>query len=221
MDFSLFAEGPLLWIAFLIFIIGTLVRMAQFIFVARTKDKPFYKYFSLKYILATLARWLLPLNVDVKKNPVFIICVYLFHICLMVVPIWLAGHISLWEESRFGWSWSSLPDKWADWMTLLLFAIAIYFILRRALSPDLRIITTFSDYLLLVVTALPFVTGYSLTHGTLDSIKFLGDNMRLLHVLSAELMLILIPFTRLSHSVLFFFSRAASGVEFGRRGYSI
>jgi len=221
MDFSLFAEGPLLWIAFLIFIIGTLVRMAQFIFVARTKDKPFYKYFSLKYILATLARWLLPLNVDVKKNPVFIICVYLFHICLVVVPIWLAGHISLWEESRFGWSWSSLPDKWADWMTLLLFAIAIYFILRRALSPDLRIITTFSDYLLLVVTALPFVTGYSLTHGTLDSIKFLGDNMRLLHVLSAELMLILIPFTRLSHSVLFFFSRAASGVEFGRRGYSI
>jgi nitrate reductase gamma subunit len=221
MDFSLFAEGPLLWIAFLIFIIGTLIRMAQFIFVARTKDKPFYDYFSLKYIFATLARWLLPLNVDVKKNPVFVSCVYLFHICLIVLPIWLAGHISLWEESRFGWSWSSLPDKWADWMTLLLFAISIYFILRRALSPDLRIITTFSDYLLIVVTALPFVTGYFLTHGTLDSIKFLGDHMRLLHVLSAELVLILIPFTRLSHSVLFFFSRAATGVEFGRRGYSI
>jgi len=221
MDFSLFAEGPLLWIAFLIFIIGTLIRMAQFIFVARTKDKPFYNYFSLKYILATLARWLLPLNVDVKKNPVFIICVYLFHICLIVVPVWLGGHVSLWEESRFGWSWSSLPDKWADWMTLLLFAISIYFILRRALSSDLRILTTFSDYLLIVVTALPFVTGYFLTHGTLDSIKFLGDNMRLLHVLSAELVLILIPFTRLSHSVLFFFSRAATGVEFGRRGYSI
>src|SRR4030042_5387060 len=158
MDFSLFAEGPLLWIAFLIFIIGTLIRMAQFIFVARTKDKPFYNYFSLKYILATLARWLLPLNVDVKKNPVFIICVYLFHICLIVVPIWLAGHVSLWEESRFGWSWSSLPDKWADWVNRLLVGIALYFILRRALSPDLRILTTFSDYLLIVVTALPFVT---------------------------------------------------------------
>lgn len=221
MDFSLFAEGPLLWIAFLVFIIGILIRMAQFLFVARTKDKPFYNYFRLKFILATLARWLLPLNVDVKKNPVFMICVYLFHICLLVVPIWLAGHISLWEESRFGWSWSSLPDKWADWMTLLFLAISIYFILRRALSADLRIITTFSDYLLIVVTALPFATGYFLTHGTLDSIGFLGDNMRLFHVLSAELMLILIPFTRLSHSVLFFFSRAATGIEFGRRGYSM
>ena len=221
MDLSSFAEGPLLWIAFLVFIIGTLIRMAQLLFVARTKDKPFYTYFSIKYILATLARWLLPLNVDVKKNPVFIICVYLFHLCLIVVPIWLAAHISLWEESRFGWSWSSIPDKWADWMTLLLLAIAVFFILRRALSPDLRIITTFADYLMIVVTVLPFATGYVLTHGTLDSIKILGDNMRLLHVLSGELMLILIPFTRLSHSVLFFFSRASAGVEFGRRGYSI
>lgn len=221
MDLSSFAEGPLLWIAFLVFIIGTVIRMAQFIFVARTKDKPLYNYFSVKYILSTLARWLLPLNVTVKKNPVFIICVYLFHICLIVVPIWLAGHVSLWEESRFGWSWSSIPDKWADWMTLLLLAIAIFFILRRALLPDLRLLTTAGDYLLIVVTVLPFLTGYFLTHGTVDSIKFLGDNMRLFHVLSAELMLILIPFTRLSHSVLFFFSRAASGIEFGRRGYSI
>jgi len=221
MDFSLFAEGPLLWIAFLIFIIGTLIRMAQFLFVARIKDKPFYNDFSLKYILGTLARWLLPLNVDVKKNPVFMICLYLFHICLIVVPIWLAGHISLWEESRFGWSWSSLPDKWADWMTLLLLALSIYFILRRALSADLRILTTFADYLMILVTALPFATGYFLTHGTLDGIGFLGDNMRLFHVLSAEIMLILIPFTRLSHSVLFFFSRAATSVEFGRRGYSM
>jgi len=221
MDLSSFAEGPLLWIAFLVFIIGTVIRMAQFIFVARTKDKPLYNYFSVKYILSTLARWLLPLNVTVKKNPVFIICVYLFHICLIVVPIWLAGHVSLWEESRFGWSWSSIPDKWADWMTLLLLAIAIFFILRRALLPDLRLLTTAGDYLLIVVTVLPFLTGYFLTHGTVDSIKFLGDNMRLFHVLSAEFVLILIPFTRLSHSVLFFFSRAASGIEFGRRGYSI
>lgn len=221
MDFSSFAEGPLLWIAFLVFIIGTPIRIAQYLFVARTKDKPFYTYFRWKYILATLSRWLLPLNVTVKKNPVFMICVYLFHICLLVVPVWLAGHISLWEESRFGWSWSSLPDQWADWMTLLFLAISIYFILRRGLSPDLRIITTFADYLLILVTALPFATGYFLTHGTLDSVGFLGDNMRLFHVLSAELLLILIPLSRLSHSVFFFFSRAATSVEFGRRGYSM
>jgi len=221
MDFYSFVEGPLLWISFLTFIIGTLIRAAMFLVVSRKMDKVIYQHFSWKYVFATLGRWLLPLNKDVVKNPVFAILTYIFHICLIVVPIWLFGHISLWEESRFGWSWSSLPDSWADWMTLALLAIAIFFFLRRIISPDIRLISTFSDYFLIVITALPFMTGYFLTHGTLDGIAFLGDNMQLIHMLTGELMLILIPLTRLSHAVLFFFSRGSTAIEFGRRGYSV
>lgn len=221
MDFFSFVEGPLLWLAFLIFIIGSLIRAAMFLSVSTKKDKIIYQHFSWKYVFATLVRWILPLNKDLAKNPVFSILGYIFHICLIIVPIWYASHITLWEESRFEWSWSSIPDEMADWMTLIFLAIAIFFLLRRIFSADIRLISTFSDYLLLIVTALPFLTGYFLTHGTLDSIGFLGDNMQLLHMLSAELMLILIPFTKLSHYILFFFSRGASGVEFGRRGYSI
>jgi nitrate reductase gamma subunit len=220
-DFFSFVEGPLLWLAFLIFILGSLIRAAMFLSVSTKKDKIIYQHFSWKYVFATLVRWILPLNKDLAKNPVFSILGYIFHICLIVVPIWYASHITLWEESRFEWSWSSIPDEMADWMTLIFLAIAIFFLLRRIFSADIRLISTFSDYLLLIVTALPFLTGYFLTHGTLDSIGFLGDNMQLLHMLSAELMLILIPFTKLSHYILFFFSRGASGVEFGRRGYSI
>jgi nitrate reductase gamma subunit len=221
MDFYSFVEGPLLWIACLTFIIGCLIRIALFLAVSTKKDKPFYQYFRWKYVVATWFKWLLPLNKDVAKNPAFAICVYVFHICLIAVPIWLSGHVSLWEQSRFEWSWTSLPSAWADWMTLVLLAISIYFILRRIISPDLRLISTVSDYLLILVTALPFLTGYFLTHGTLETLPFLGENMSLLHMLSGELMLILIPLTRLSHSILFFFSRAATGVEFGRRGYTI
>jgi len=220
-DFFSFVEGPLLWIAFLIFIIGSLIRVATFVSLSTKKDKIIYQHFSWKYVFATLVRWILPLNKDLVKNPVFSILGYIFHICLIVVPIWYAGHITLWEESRFEWSWSSIPDGLADWMTLIFLAIAIFFLLRRIFSPGIRLISAFSDYLLLIVTALPFLTGYFLTHGTLDGIGFWGDNMQLFHMLSAELMLILIPFTKLSHYILFFFSRGASGVEFGRRGYSI
>ena len=221
MDFYSFVEGPLLWIAFLVFIIGSLLRAALFFHVSRKMDKIIYQHFSWKYALSTIGRWLLPLNKDVAKNPVFTISGYLFHICLIIVPIWYSGHITLWEESRLEWSWSPMPDGLADWMTLLLIAIAIFFLLRRIFSADIRLISTFSDYFILVVTALPFLTGYFLTHGTLDSIGFLGDNMAVIHMLSGELMLILIPFTKLSHFILFFFSRASTGVEFGRRGYSV
>jgi nitrate reductase gamma subunit len=221
MDFYSFVEGPLLWIACLTFIIGTIIRIVLFFSISSKKDKPFYQYFSWKYVFTTWLLWLLPFNKDVAKNPVFAVSVYIFHACLIVVPIWLSGHISLWEMSRFEWSWKALPSAWADWMTLVLLAISIYFILRRLISPDLRLISTISDYLLIIVTALPFLTGYFLAHSTLEGIPFFGENISLLHMLSGELMLILVPLTRLSHSILFFFSRAATGVEFGRRGYSM
>ena len=220
MDFYSFAEGPL-WIALLTFIIGSILRISMLYFVSRKTDKIIYAHFSWKYVLATYARWLLPLNKDVAKNPVFIPLVYIFHLCLIVVPIWLSGHITLWEESRFEWSWTPIPDGVADWMTLVFLGIAIFFLLRRIFSADIRLLSTFSDYFLLVVTALPFATGYFVTHGTLDSIAFLGNNMQLIHMLCGELMLILIPFTKLSHAFLFFFSRASTGIEFGRRGYSM
>jgi len=221
MSFYSFVEGPLLWIAFLTFIIGSLLQAVLFFSVSRKKDKIFYQHFSLKYMLATFFKWLLPINKTVAKNPIFMVLTYIFHICLIVVPIWLVGHIMLWEESRFEWYWTPIPESLADWMTLIFLAIAVFFLLRRILSPDIRLISTFSDYFLLIITALPFATGYFLTHGTLESIPFLSENMQLIHMLTGELMLILIPFTKLSHFILFFFSRASTGVEFGRRGYSV
>ena len=221
MDFFLFVEGPLLWIAFLTFFIGSILRAALFLSVSRKRDKIIYQYFSWKYVLATFGRWLLPLNKDVVKNPIFTILGYMFHICLIVVPIWFSGHISLWEESRFEWSWTPIPDGLADRMTLIFLAIALFFLLRRIVSADIRLLSTFSDYLLIVVVAMPFITGYFLTNGTVDNIGFLGENIQLIHMLSGELMLILIPFTKLSHFVLFFFSRGATAIEFGRRGYPV
>ena len=221
MDFFSFVEGPLLWIAFLTFIFGSLLKVALFLSVSQKMDKIIYQHFRWKYVLATLGRWMIPLNRDVVKNPVFVILAYIFHICLIIVPIWFSGHISLWEESRFEWSWTPIPDGLADWMTLIFLAIALFFFLRRVISADIRLLSTFSDYLLIVVIALPFVTGYFLTHGTIDNIGFLGENIQIIHMLSGELMLILIPFTKLSHFVLFFFSRGATAIEFGRRGYSM
>ena len=221
MDFYSFVEGPLLWIAFITFVIGSLVRVALFLVISRKTDKIIYQHFSWKYVLLTLGRWLLPINKAVAKSPIFSGLGYVFHICLIALPIWYSGHISLWEESRFEWSWASMPDGLADWMTLIFLAIAIFFLLRRIFSANIRLISTFSDYLLLIVTALPFLTGFFLTHGTVDSVGFLGDNITLIHMLTGELMLILIPLTKLSHFVLFFFSRGATGIEFGRRGYSM
>ncbi|MBI5586423.1 MAG: nitrate reductase [Deltaproteobacteria bacterium] len=228
MTFTAFVEGPLLWIAFLTFLVGSALRLLFFITLSTKKDKPIYHYFSFKWMFLSILRWLLPLNVDIKKTPVFTILGYIFHICLLAVPIFYSAHISLWQESRFGWSWWQMPDSWADWLTLILIGISIFFIIRRIVLAEVRIITTVSDYLLIVACALPFITGYLNTHPDgsayawiTSALPIYGQYSNLIHILSGELMLILVPFTKLSHWILFFVSRTVIGVEFGRRNYSV
>ena len=187
MDFETFIQGPLLKIVFFVLCVGILTRIIFFatsIIKNRVDIRGEGGSISLIF-----ARFFIPFHIAVSKRPFYASLRYIFHICLFVVPIWLAGHISLWEESSLEWSWSALPDQWADWMTIIVLAFALFFIARHALIKDVRTKTSLLDYIIIVIAALPFATGYSLAHGTLDSISFFADNIWTIHVLSGELMI--------------------------------
>ncbi|CAM2060977.1 Nitrate reductase [Desulfovibrionales bacterium] len=218
MDFYAFIEGPLCWLAFLVCGVGCTTRIILFLATARRQDKVFNQYFCWYYALASIFSWLLPFNRSVAKTPGFSIAAYCFHICL-ILPLFAYQHVLLLKMSCLAFSYPSLPAELVEWLTLLFLAITIYLLLRRIFSPNIKLLTTLADYLLLIATALPFVTGYLAAHGNLGREGVVMSNMQLIHMLSGELILILIPFTKLSHFVLFFLSRAATGVEFGRRGY--
>jgi ferredoxin len=79
-------------------------------------------------------------------------------------------------------------------MTLILLALAAYFLIRRLILKDLRQSASSLDILLIIFAALPFLSGYFLTHGTLQSVAFLGDNMVIIHMLSGELMILMALF---------------------------
>ena len=192
MAFSSFIEGPLLWIVVLLFLIGSMTRIVFFFFeiIKSSRDKEY----RLRYSLALFGRSLLPFHNAVIKKPIYAIVRYVFHICLIAVPIWLSGHIALWEESRFELTWRSLPDAWADWMTLLLLGLVIYFLIRRIAAKDIRLNSSVPDYVIIILTALPFITGYFLTHGSLESIAFLSNNMWTIHIVSGEAMILMAVF---------------------------
>lgn len=190
MDLASFLEGPLLWTVFLILIIGVLTRLLIF-FIEIIRNSSGNE-FRLGYNLATLGRFLAPFHMAVPKRPWYAALRYLFHVFMIAVPIWLSGHIVLWTESRFEWEWNALPDIWADWMTIILLGLATYFFIRRIVLKDIRLTSSISDYVLIILTALPFMTGYFVTHGSLDTISFLGDNMRSIHVLSGEAMMLMV-----------------------------
>jgi len=89
---------------------------------------------------------------------------------------------------------------------------AIFLFVRRLARAEVRILSGIWDYCIILISAAPFVTGFLAYHQLLDY-----DLMMVLHVITGELLLILIPFTKLGHMMLFFFTRSFIGFEMGTR----
>lgn len=209
-DLYNFVRGPLAWVAFIIFIGGILYRLVSMIILAKKKDVVVFEYFSLYYGLRSILHWITPFGtVNWRKRPVFTIVTFSFHICLLLAPIFLLAHIILWDES-FNLSWWSLPDSVADIMAIIVVVACGYYLWRRLTQPEVNFVTFESDYIILAIVAAPFITGFLAYHQWVEY-KF----MLILHILSGEIMLAAIPFTRLSHMFYSPFTRAYLGSEFG------
>jgi ferredoxin len=192
MDIASIVEGPLLEVVFILFALGLLVRAILFLTSVFRSDKS--RKMKWRHILPTILGSLLPLHRTFVKKPIYTTIRTLFHICLFVVPLFFYGHIVLWESSWLELSWTSIPDVLADWMSILFIGLSLFFLLRRILVSDLRKISGLADYLLLLIGATTFLSGYFLTHGTLDHIPFFLDHLQTLHIFIGEVMILMVIF---------------------------
>ncbi len=209
-EFYRLLSGPLAWVAFFIFIGGSLYRLSAMLVLVYKKEKFIFTYMSWKYSFRSILHWIVPFaTTNWKKHPALTIVTFAFHSCLFLTPIFLLAHVILWDEA---WhiNWWSLPDNLADIMTLVVVAACVFYLIRRISLPEVQYVTSASDYVILLIVAAPFVTGFIAYHQWLDYPLFLN-----LHILSGEIMLAAIPFTRLSHMIFSPFTRAYMGSEFG------
>ena len=209
-DLYNFVTGPLAWAAFIVFIAGSLYRLINMLYLVNKKEKFIFTYMSFKYSFRSIFHWITPFaTVNWKMHPVLTIVTFAFHICLIITPVFLLSHAILWDES---WNISlwSLPDGVADIMTLIVVGSCIFFLIRRLVSPEVQYVTSASDYVILAIVAAPFITGFIAYHQWVNYQFFM-----ILHIISGEIMLVAIPFTRLSHMLFSPFTRAYMGSEFG------
>lgn len=207
-----FLAGPGVWIAVIVFLAGLAVRAAFLLGLSRERDRIFYNHFNWGWSLRSIGNWLLPWgSVSLRKQPVFSLAFFLFHVCLIFIPIFLDAHNQLWREA-FGWSLPTLPDVVADWGTIVFMASAAFLLVRRVVRAEVRILTGVWDYLVLLITAAPFVFGF-LAYRQIGQY----DTMLVLHMLCGEIMLVVVPFSKLGHLMLFFFTRAFIGSDMGAR----
>jgi nitrate reductase gamma subunit len=205
-----FVSGPLAWVAFILFFGGILYQLISRAVLAKKKDPYVYEYWSFRYALRSILHWIVPFaSTNSRKRPFLTIVTFIFHVCILAVPIFLFAHIALIHEA-FNISWWFMPDEVADILTLVVIGACVFFLVRRIIQPDVKYLSSGWDYVLLGLVAAPFVSGYWAYH------QWPGNMvMTIFHMLSAETLLAIIPFTKLNHMFLFFFTRGYMGSEFG------
>ena len=202
-----FAKGPLFALTFLIMIIGLirLVVIQIYSLIAskgrRLRNAPWKK------ILGEATTWVIPVRHLIPGTKIFSVVSYLCHIGIIVVPLFLADHIILWE----GFLDVNLPQigyGLADYLTLFTIVCLVILMGFRIFSARLRSMSKKTDYILLVMIIIPFTSGYLTMHPNIN--PFPWNATMLTHILSAELLFVIIPFTKLAHVVLFFFDRISA-----------
>ena len=213
-----FVTGPLAWIAFAVFFVGIIVRAVLYIRglnwqMDRVAYRPHMRH-GIRGAVRSIGYWLLPYGTQSwRNNPFFTLLVFLLHIGLLFTPVFLLGHNVLLQE-RWGFSLPTISESTADLLTILVIVSAVFLVLRRIALTEVRIITDIKDYFMIVVAAAPFITGL-IAHYQVGNYQF----WLILHILAGELLLIAIPFTKLSHFILFFMTRAQLGMDYGiKRG---
>ncbi len=206
-----FVSGPLVWFAFIVFIGGSIYRIRNMIVLVNKKEKFIYTYMSLKYSLRSISHWMVPFaTVNWRKRPVMTITTFIFHAGIVIMPFFIGGHVIMFHNA-WGFSWGYLPEAFTDAVTLLVILCCTFFLLRRLALKEVKFLSDAADYWILFMAAAPFITGFFAYHN-FGSYHF----WIILHMLSGEIMLVAIPFTRLSHMIYAVFTRAYIGSEFGK-----
>jgi nitrate reductase gamma subunit len=205
-----FAKGPLFAITFTFMLLG-LIRLIvmHIVQLRRSIMRLSYRKFNVLANIKRIFEWLIPIKHIYSHKPLLSFTSVIFHSCLLIVPIFLVGHIDLWFR-KLGIGWPGIPPVVADTLTLIAIAAAVILFAFRVFNRGARMLSGPMDYFLLVALSIPFISGFMLSHPGVNPASY--NSMLLLHVFSSELVFILIPTTKLAHCVLFPFDRFSSEI---------
>jgi nitrate reductase gamma subunit len=206
------ARGPLLWLAAAVFVVGIIYRVVELFGLTRKRGAVAWPTRNVRED-SPEERKLRPIiafqHSLISTHPVMAVVSGLFHLCIFAAPLLAKGHSYLLREA-WGISLWSLPNPATDVLTIIVLAGAVLLLARRAVVPRVRAVSSVEDYVLLLITVAPYLTGFLAYHQLLPYRTII-----ILHMLTGEAMLIAIPFTKLRHMVFFFFVRGLVESEHG------
>jgi len=210
MDYYEFVRGPFAIFTFGVLICGVLYRLLHWLWVGKRVNM-LYPGESITGTIRSIVHHIVPFGAGyMRKRPIFTIVTFLFHLSAIILPLFFLAHIILWFES-FNILWRSIPNAVADVMTIIVLLACLFFIGRRLLIKEARQVSSITDYLLPGLIFASFLFGFLAYHQW-------GPYRPMLisHIFISEILIMIIPFSKLMHMLIFPFSRAYMGAEYNR-----
>jgi nitrate reductase gamma subunit len=212
-EFLSWIRGPGFQIATVILVAGVVIRVMEILLLGRKANLAEAKGSEMSSGLRTIVTRSIPDSSTFKRSTFTIVAGYIFHIGLFVTILFYAPHILLIKDI-IGFGWPSIPTQIVDALTVVSIIALLAILAHRFTNKVLRYLTNTEDLLVWFVTIAPLVTGYMAFH----RIGMTASTMLGIHILSVELLMVMLPFTKLMHAFTLFIARWYNGAISGYRG---
>ncbi|MBK1701861.1 hypothetical protein [Thiococcus pfennigii] len=213
MAFLLWVKGPMFNWALAIFALGTLARLLEIFLLGRRANHAEPRGGEWGPGLRTVLTRSVADPGTFRRAPFDVLVGWIWHVGFLIALLLFIPHIEL-IQALIGLGWPGLPNPVVDAVTAVTLVALVATLIHRLRHPVKRHLSTAEDYLIWTVTFLPLLTGYLAYHRLIGPYPLaLG-----LHILAAEIFLIVLPFTKLTHIFTAFIARWYNGAIFGRKG---
>ena len=194
------AKGPVFLFAMTLLVLGLLRLFLLTTWdiitaIRRAGDRRLpYRQIALQTI-----RWLLPFNKLHRNRAGYSIASFSLHLGILIVSLFLQNHLDI-LQANLSFSWLAISKPILDVLTLVgIFGISFLLLYRLYIASSRRL-SRAADYLMLLIILNIFISGY-LAGRPWNPIPY--DGLMLFHTINGMVLLLLIPFTKVAHCVLF------------------
>ncbi len=213
-EFLQWVRGPGLAISSIILVFGMTLRVLEIFMLGRKKNLAELRSSGVKEGFRTIITRFAGVDRNTTRRTMFThITGWVFHVGLFVAIFLLTPHIEIFK-SFLGFGWPALPTAIVDFVTVITMITLLIILFHRITNPVLRYLSVGQDYLVWALTFLPMLTGYLAYHHLFFPYTWLLG----VHILSVCLLMVLFPFTKLTHAVTLFVSRWYNGYMGGQKG---
>lgn len=198
-----FARGPLFRIALTVFVLGLayriVVTVAQMVAAWRRAGDRRVPY---REAVSATVSWLLPLRL-LRTRPAYSVASFTFHLGVVLVPLFLAGHVGLLGPNVAA-VWPTFSPLLADTLTVVAILALAVLLVGRIVTRSARGLTRAQDVLILLLLGATLALGFLAAHPALS--PFAARTMLLGHILCGNLILVLAPLTKIAHCAIYPFT---------------